>query len=86
MPINCSRPNHILFRASLSERQRSCYGTFTWTTCPSVSPQSLLWQNGWLDPDAVWEVSGVGRGMGVRGWLSSKGKGKFWGWIWGIPL
>jgi len=23
--------------------------------CQSVSPQSVLWQNGWLDPDAVWD-------------------------------
>ena len=27
--------------------------------------QSVLWQNGLLDPDAIRMVSGVGRGMGV---------------------
>jgi len=32
----------------------------------SVCPQSVLRQNGWLDPDAVtWVVSGIGRGMGI---------------------
>jgi len=30
-----------------------------------VCPESVLWQIGWLDPDAVWVVSGVGRGMAV---------------------
>jgi len=35
--------------------------------CLCVCPKSVLWQNGWLDLDAVWDgmVSGVGRGTGV---------------------
>jgi len=28
----------------------------------SVYPESVLWQNDWVDPDAVWEVSRVGQG------------------------
>jgi len=53
----------------------------------SVGPQSVLWHNGWLDPDAVWDGEwGQMRGGCIRwGWLSSKG-GQFWGWIRGIPL
>jgi len=33
--------------------------------CLPVCLQSVLWQNGWVDPDAIGIVSGVGRGMGV---------------------
>jgi len=33
--------------------------------CVCVSPESVLWQNGGLNLDAVWEVIGVGRQMGV---------------------
>jgi len=45
---------------SLSDRASvsgSCYGIFAWTICVCLSvcvcPQSLLWQNGWLDTDTV---------------------------------
>jgi len=38
----------IIISASLS-----WYGTFAWTICQSVSLQSVLWQNDWLDPDCV---------------------------------
>jgi len=27
-----------------------------WSLCVSVYPESVLWQNGWLDPDAVGSV------------------------------
>jgi len=40
----------------LQRAHRSWYGTFTWTiwVCVCLCMQSVLWQNGWLDPDAVW--------------------------------
>jgi len=37
---------------SIASVSGSCYGTFAWTI--SVCQQSLLWKNGWVDPDAVW--------------------------------
>jgi len=30
-----------------------------------VCLESVLWQNGSLDPDAIWVMTGVGLGMGV---------------------
>jgi len=48
---------------------------------------SVLWQNGWVDPDAVGMMSGVGRGMGVLdGVVIIEGEGQFCGWIWSVPL
>ena len=55
--------------------------------CVSVSrsgrPESvgLLWQNGCMDPDAVWDGEwGRSRDGCIRwGWLSSKGRGSFGG-------
>jgi len=48
--------------------------------CRSVGPESVLWQNGLLHPDAIsdneWDVSRIGV---LDGWLSLKGKGQFWG-------
>ena len=35
-----------------------------------------MWKNGSLDLDAVWEVSGVGRGMGVLDRGSDRRRGK----------
>jgi len=54
------------------------------SVCRSVG----LWQNGWADPDAVWGGEWCrSRDECIRrGWLSSKGKGQFWGWMWGISL
>jgi len=44
----------------------------------SVGLESVLWQNGWLDSDAVWSGE-WGRGMGVLdGVVIVKGKGQFW--------
>jgi len=47
----------------------------------SVCPESVLWQNGCLDPDAVWDGEwGRSRDGCIRwGWLSSKRKGQIWG-------
>ena len=45
----------------------------------SVCLQSVLWQNAWVDPDAVGMVSGVGRGMSVLdGVVIVEGKGQYW--------
>jgi len=51
----------------------------------SVCLESVLWQNGWVDLDAIWGGErGWLRDVYIRlGWLSAKGKGQFWGWIWG---
>jgi len=35
------------------------------SVCRSVCMESVLWQNDWVDPDAVWMVIGFGRGMVV---------------------
>ena len=53
--------------------------------CPAASE---LWKNGESDPDAVWHRRSDGysdeAGGGV--WRSVRGKGYFWGRIWGAPL
>ena len=45
----------------------------------SVCPESVLWQNSWLDPDAVGMLSGVGQGMGVLHEVGDhqRGRGSF---------
>jgi len=55
--LSCVRVvSRVAFIASVNG---SCYGTFAWTicllVCRSVCPQSVLWQNALLDPDAVWD-------------------------------
>jgi len=49
------------------------------SVCRSVCLESVLWQNGWLHPDAMGIMSGVGRGMGVLdgGGDRRRGKGRF---------
>ena len=49
------------------------------SVCRSVCLKSVLWQNGWLHPDAMGIMSGVGRGMGVLdgGGDRRRGKGRF---------
>jgi len=44
--------------------------------CLSVGPESVLWQNGWLDLDAIWDGE-WGRSMvGVLDWMEIvEGKG-----------
>ena len=44
-----------------------------------LCPESVLWQNGWLDPDAAWDGEwGRSRDGCIRlGWWSSKGRGSF---------
>jgi len=51
------------------------------SVCVSVSMQSVLWQNGWIDPDAIWdgEWGWLTDGCIRSGWWLSKGKGQFWG-------
>jgi len=49
--------------------------------CQSVCPESVLWQNGWLDLDAVWNGD---RGQWRDGYIRRrstcpKGKRQFWG-------
>ena len=74
--------------------------TFPWTICRFIGPlvctcvrtcvglSSALWKNGGSDPDAVWRHRSDGSrdeaGSGV--WESVRGKGYFWGRIWGAPL
>jgi len=53
---------------SIIERKRvflQAYRLAHLSVCLSVYPEDVPWQNGSLDLDAVWLVSGVGRGMGV---------------------
>ena len=49
------------------------------SVCQSVSPQSVLWQNDWLHPDAIWgDKWGWLRDWCIRwGWLLSKGRETF---------
>ena len=48
------------------------------SVCLSVCPESVLWQNGRLHPDAVWVVSGVFLAMGVLdGGDRRMGRGSF---------
>jgi len=54
--------------------------------CMSVCLESVLWQNGWTDLDAVWGGEWDRLKDGCIRWWSSKGKGQFWGRIWGVPL
>jgi len=77
----------IIIRASLSISKRaehSSYGTFTWTVCLSVGPQSVLWQNSWLDPDAIWggEWGWSRDGCITWGGYRQRGRGSFGGEVW----
>jgi len=38
--------------------------------CQSVGPEDVLWQNGWLDLEAVWDGE----------WSQSKDGCIWWGW------
>jgi len=72
---------HALYRMVMwSMTSRDPEGSKSWP--------SYIWQNGWLDPDAVWggRCSRWRDGCIRWAWLSSKEKGQFWGWICGIPL
>jgi len=45
-----------------------------------MRPESVLWQNGQMDPDAVWGSEWVGGGLGVLdGVVIVEGKVQFWG-------
>jgi len=53
----------------------------------SVCPESVLWQIGWMDPDAVWDGEwGRSRDGCIRWVVIVEGEGAVLGWIWGIPL
>jgi len=72
-----------------SEVCRHCPQIFVecnWTSW--MVHESELWRNGWFDPDTFWgDERGRSRNRCIRfWWWSSKGKGQFWGWIWGVPL
>jgi len=46
----------------------------------SVCPESVLWQNGRLDPDAVWDGEcGRSRDGCIDGVVIVEGEGQFWG-------
>jgi len=52
-----------------------------WSVRLSVCPESVLWQNtwldnAWLDPDAVWDGGGVGREIGVLDWGGDRRRGR----------
>jgi len=77
----------LLVRRSLLERKHSWYRFLAYPicrsvclpVCPCVWPESVLWQNGWLDLDAIlggeW---GRARDGCIRWeWLLSKEKGQF---------
>ena len=69
--------------------ERSILDTgFSPRPCVGRLIQSVLWQNGWVDHDAVWGGEwGQSIDVFIRfGWWTSNGKGQFWGWICGIPL
>jgi len=78
---------HILLKCIVS----ACYMYLWyvgWSVCRSVCSESVLWQNGWLDLDAIWDDEwGRPRDGCIKWvWWSLKGKENFWGWIWGITL
>ena len=73
--------NHISASFSISGTGLSPRPSDGRSVCVSACPESVLWQNGWVDPDAV---SGAewcrSRDGCIRwGWFSSKGKRQFWG-------
>jgi len=91
--LRVSTLNTLLMHRCLSTEHKRYWNTpaaylICRSVCVSVCPESVLWQNGWLDPDAIWNGEwGQLRDGCIRwGWWSSKGKGQFWEWIWGIPL
>jgi len=46
---------------------------------PSVGSESVLWQNDWLDLDALWDGEwGRSRDGCIRWERASKGNGQFW--------
>jgi len=67
---------------SLSLSIRTMKNKDSWYTCVgwSVWPESVLWQNGWLDLDAIWDGEwGRSKDGCIRwGWWASKEKGQFW--------
>jgi len=58
------------------KRKRLLVQTFRQCVGLSVCPECVSWQNGWLDPDAVWGGEwGRSRDGCIRwGWRSSRGR------------
>jgi len=61
--------------------EQTCRLSHLSSVCRSVCPENILWQNGWLDPGAVWDGEcGRSRDGCIRWeWWSSKGKRQFGG-------
>jgi len=83
-----------MYIASASLHQHSEWGTHVTDrlspspsvglcVCLSVCPESVLWQNGWMDPDTIWHGEEVGRGMGV---LDGDGYRRREGIVFGVNL
>ena len=58
-----------------------CLAHLSVSVCLSLGPENILWQNGCVDPDTVWDDKwGRSRDGYIRqGWLSSKGRDTFEG-------
>jgi len=65
-----------------SERKRSSYADLSICVCASVClSESVLWQNGWVDPDAVWDGEWGQSNDGCIKWGGDRrsGRGSFGG-------
>jgi len=78
--------HNVIISVSLSISIASVRGILTElsprpSVCMSVCPESVLWQNSWMDPDVIWDSEwGWSRDGCIRwGWWLSKGKGLVWG-------
>jgi len=83
-----TRPSNlalVFFSASLSVSIASVRGILTdlSSVCVLDCPESVLWQNGWIDPDAVWNGEWGRSRDGCIRWGSTccKGKEEFQGVI-----
>ena len=73
-----------VYQASISGLCDGTCRSVSLSVCWSVCPQSVLWQNGWVDLDAVWDGEwGRSTDGCIRWvWLSSKERGSFGGEFW----
>jgi len=57
---------------------------YDWLPCLS---KGVLWQNGWVDPDAIWDREWGQSNDGCIRWGGDRRRGKgSLGWIWGVSL